>query len=834
MRTSLVVSTLVLSASGIGAGATFATQSYQGSVTLAQLTNAAISGNQIGTTGVSGSGLGGSNDYTAICPGVDDSIMAAASPGQWTEPMTKMMSTPTCTSLIGANHASGIVIGLDAVDVFSSTFSGATAGCSTRDTTGTNGLGLAYNTTLSYTDLQGNAKTLNFKNWTDVLALLYGGLDKSTVTGSGATQQGYSDCGSPQRRALVANWANLFEAKGTCSTNPSSACTTASYKSGPSTITFGGQLRHAFRRDDESGSSDLFATLIGLGTLYAANSTTGDTAGKVLTNNANAAIAYGVCQPSLSGFGVTPFCNAMNWDTTAANEPSATSHCALGANKQMVGPGGVNQLFCSVGGAACPSGSTTSTVCNSTGVCQWDGIHKRPPPNTWGDTSFAVGSGNIGYDVMPTGFQDNDPIRRPCIGFSTQTARPAEEVCNIDNPLGPGAGSGGQLGVVLSIANVDWITAPGSANCAGTLCPAQAIYPTARCTSFVTGAEMQAFRCATRSPPLKNNVCPDGAPINGGCQLPNEAGGTSFCENYGGLWPSGTDLTVNDGRIFNLVGYDGTSTGGPLSFPVPGTSLIVPFTGAFARLHTTEPVWDTSVSLTPPPLPGAGGPLQGPCKLTDMTDQIACLTQADPCSIGFAADYGKSVVGADALEISQIYPTAATIEQPFYPAWGKLYFNSSNGFDAIDGTRTFTDKAGVTDNGEAELALGQFESNTNSITALLTTFNFFTLANSPNGGGATPYCEDYNENMLCNSVTFPTNVNACNNNLIGLMSSNPASNPAVVNAAGSSPIPGDPSSVAANSSTSTVCGNGKLERYEDCDWSLGSTTCSKTCRNIAP
>jgi hypothetical protein len=552
------------------------------------------------------------------------------------------------------------------VDVFSSTFSGATAACSNGSTAPNNGLGLAYSTTLSYTDFQGNPQTLTFTDWTDVLALLYGGLDKSTVTGSGTTQQGYADCDSPQRKALAQSWADLFEANGstgssgnTCSSNPSSACTTATYKAGSGTITFNGQLRHAFRRDDGSSTADAFASAIGLGSLYATNTTTDDTAGPILTNNGGTAISYAVSVSKNSGYGVTPYCNSINWDTTAANEPSSTSHCALGANKQVVGPGGVDQLYCSVGGAACPSGSTTNSVCNNTGVCQWDGIHKRPPPNTWGDTSFVAGSGNIGYDVISTSYQDNDPIRRQCIGFSTQQAnKPAEEVCNIDNPLGPGNGSGGQLGLVLPIPSIDWIAQTGTTNCAGSLCPPQATFPTAKCTGWVTGNEMQAFRCATRSPAFKNNVCPDGAPIDGGCQVPNEAGGTSFCENYGGFWPSGTDLTVNDGRIFNLVAYDGTSTGGPINFPVPGTTLNVPFTGAFSRLHVTEPVWDTSVSTTPPNLPNTTTP-QGPCRQTNGENQIACLTQADPCSIGFAVDSVRPTAGTDAMEVNQIYPPAS-------------------------------------------------------------------------------------------------------------------------------------------------------------------------------
>jgi hypothetical protein len=540
---------------------------------------------------------------------------------------------------------------------------------------------------------------------------------------------------------------------------------------------------------------------------------------------------------------VSPYCNAMNWDTTAANEPGGTTHCALHANNQFVGPGGVPQLICSVGtNVACPSGSAIGATCNSTGTCQWDGIHKRPPPNTWGDlSSVTPASKNIGADVMPTSQQDNDPIRRQCIGLASfiGAGQPAEEICNIDNPLGPGAGTGGQLGLVLPMAEVDWITGSGTTNCAGTLCPAAAIFPTTSCNHFATGAETQVFQCAPGN--LKNLVCPDGAPINGGCQVPNNASNSSFCENNAGPanWPSGTDTVVNDSRIFNLIAYDGTSAGGPIAFPIPGTAASVAFMGAFARLHMTLPIWDHGASATPPTLPG--GQAQGPCQATDMTDQIACLTQADPCSVGYAGDGGKSwnvhqgrtlaVPGTDAMEISQVYPTTSGVQTGTYPFWRKLYYNSSNGFDAINGTLTYTDSQGTSDTGLAELALGQFESNTTSITGLLSTFNFFSLSGSPNGGGAAPYCEDFNENMLCSATTFPTNLNACNFNTSAL---SVAANSAVVNAGGSSAIPSDPSSVAASATKSTVCGNGVKEAFEDCDWVSGSTTCSKTCRTVFP
>jgi hypothetical protein len=924
MRTSLILATFFVAGAGaVSAGATFATQVFRGSDTLYDLTNSAISSTQ--------ANLGNSGDYAGGGSGAGESAMAAAAPTQWMAPMSKMMTSTTCSSELGPTRASGIVIGLDAVDVYSSSFSGANPSnaCSNQATAtilcsadstpcaagaqvnsacgaggkcevqlycssqpsqacpfpssttatactnagtgvagtcslqGNSGLGLAYDTSIAYTDIFGNAQTLKFKNWTDVLALLYGGLDKSASSGSGNTAVGYSDCNSPQRRALAANWANLFEANGngssgnSCSTNPSSACTTASYHVGSASITFNGQLRHAFRRDDASGTSDAFAGIIGLGSLYTVNTAGPAAAGPVLTKTNSSgvlsAISYSVSASAAGGFGATPYCNAMNWDTTADSETAAGLHCQAGANKLLVGPGGVPQLFC--GATACASGSTTATACSGGGFCTWDGQHKRPPAGTWGDVSYVTpASKNIGYDVTSTAYQDNDPIRRQCVGLSSLfgVTQPAEEVCNTDNPLGPGSGTGGQLGLVLPMAEVDWITATGSTNCNGAQCPTAAIYPTTVCTQFGYGAEMQAFSCATSSPIRKNNVCPSGANPNGGCQIPLNAAGSSFCENNPVKWP-GIDPIQNDGRIYNLYVYDGTATGGPVSYNVPATTDTLSFSGAFARVHMTLPIWDHGASASPPNLPGTTQP-QTKCQQLDMTDQIACLAQADPCSVGYAGDGGKqwntravpalASAGSDAVQVSEVYPTTLGVQNGSYPFWRKLYYNSSNGFDAINGNTTFSSTLGPNpDYGLAELALGQYESNTTSITGLLSTFKFFALDNSPNGGGANPYCEDFNENTICSATTFPTNVNACANNsaaltvaqnTAGVSVGSAGQSGAVQNVAGSSNIPSDPSSVAANSTTSTVCGNGKIEPFEDCDVALTPSTCSTTCRIKLP
>ena len=56
-----------------------------------------------------------------------------------------------------------------------------------------------------------------------------------------------------------------------------------------------------------------------------------------------------------------------------------------------------------------------------------------------------------------------------------------------------------------------------------------------------------------------------------------------------------------------------------------------------------------------------GPPAAEPCQEGQATNQIGCLVQADPCSVGFAGDGARTLPGADALRISSVYPTPQTL-----------------------------------------------------------------------------------------------------------------------------------------------------------------------------
>ena len=200
-----------------------------------------------------------------------------------------------------------------------------------------------------------------------------------------------------------------------------------------------------------------------------------------------------------------------------------------------------------------------------------------------------------------------------------------------------------------------------------------------------------------------------------------------------------------------------------------------------------------------------------------MTDQIGCLTQADPCSIGYAGDGAKlwythtgacaanaaaglacpTAANTDASRVAQTYGQTASVQKlgraGEYQLSRKLYFSSLVGFGNIAATTADPTAAD-------EVALAQFESTPAEINGILTSNGFFTLGTESPAGTDTQFCEDFNEQTICGA---PSNNNGC------------LGNPA--------PIP---------SSANTVCGNGILEAYEECDTNVnaGAGGCSTTCR----
>jgi hypothetical protein len=850
MRKSIAIATgLVVGAGITAAGALTLPTAYYGSDSLLYVTRDAI---------LAAPGLGSSQEanYLAGGSGAGQSAMAASSvkaSTQQTAPMTKMLTNGVCNKIGGTNgsaatNASGIVIGMDAVDILASSTipaitNGGQAVCSDSSVADQNAQeanGLAYSGSIAagvpFANTAGNTQ-----NWKWTLALLYGGLDLSAPAGT------LPDCSSSVRAALVNNWSLLFQNSSTCSNGTASPAAPSGNNAdvcGDSVHVAAGDgthvpLMHAFRRDDSSGTSDVFSSLIGLQVLMPSPSAS--------SNN---------------GFGASPYCNALNWDTNVNNnnggfcggQLNSLGNLTFGPDDQFVGPGGVidpNSL-CTFKSFASSAVSGTET-CNTTGG---GGNHRMPPPGTWGNTPAITGNPS-NFDVLPTGFQDNDPIRRTCIGTisggqTTNVLASGEQVCNLD----------GKLGVVLAVPTSDFISS--QTNPAGT---PEVQYPTVACTGAQRlGKPVNVLNCGPFQSATHAGECPDGDGLIGtSCEVPIATSPlTSQCiaSKTVSVVSHKRTLGSPDGRVYNLFMRDGTTTDGSITYIEQtiqnGTSSppTVDFIGGMGTIHTIATVWNdgnvainATLALTSPPNVG--------CQMVSADDQVGCLVQADPCSFGYAADGGKSwstrqngivcqtlaaqgvcagsgtngtqppystssalapfvcpaqCIGSglagpqstDSLRIDQTYPTETTVtdlgsQTVEYQIARKLYFNSLVGFSAITaGT------SGQTDTATGELTLAQYEASVVSgvpvINSILTSVGYFTLPSAATAPYNAPFCEDFNEELVCGAAAgaggTASNVDACPGN---------AGNNATLGVAVGLP------------STGSICGNGIQEPYEECD-----------------
>jgi hypothetical protein len=876
MKTSISIASLVVVGSS-AAGASALPNPYFGSDTLFNVTRTAIT-NEEAAAAPFGINIGASTNYVGGGSGGGASAMAKgatnANAAQQTAPMSRMIKTDgnTCTFNGGTKgsadtNASGIVIGLDAVSVLSSNNAGGQfTGTTTSTTCNGNGGGEAKSGSpagIFQNGTTGNGGANAVETWKWALALIYGGLDLSTCKANG-TSCSAQDCNSAARRAIAANWQAVFQNGCTMSsTNGANSGVSAS-----SACSFaGGALWHAFRRDDTSGTADVFSGLLGL--------------------------SPGTSNSSLNGFGASPYCNALNWDSTASPVSSTTgnrlypsaydnTNCAAGGHEQFTGPGGIvdpNSIdgncttsghcqgpgdgtagpVCVVGGTACADGSTCtadlchtdgSLACASADACK--GIKHRMPPNTnddstepgtcqgsgvacthnpdncaagtgpcnptgvWGLAPLGI-SGTQAFDVLPTQMQDNDPIRRSCQGGAVgNAAHVGEEVCNLD----------GALGLVVPMVDSDWII--GKSFNSG---PALTQYPTNKCGGFLAGKSVQILNCAPRGAQHHDGECPNGDSENGAaCQVPvDNTTSTSACFNDAASTPTikVRALPLAHGRVYNLVMRDGTMTSpsiGIAQYPVNSISQNLDFAGAYNRIHATETIVG----------PGAPG-----CQYVDMTDQLGCLAAGDPCSIAFAGfeasnwqvrtngfdpadnpSHGTDTAGfwdSNALQIAGVTPTTSAVQalgtSTEYQFSRKLYFNSLFGFGnvAAEGAGGTAGDTFAAD----EITLAKYEAIATNIDPILTSFSYFGLGSQSPLGANVPFCEDFNETTICKATT--SNVNGCvNNNSV-------------------SGIPGETGGSPNTAPTqSTICGDGVVEAFEECDGTAGITAggggCSAQCR----
>jgi cysteine-rich repeat protein len=146
--------------------------------------------------------------------------------------------------------------------------------------------------------------------------------------------------------------------------------------------------------------------------------------------------------------------------------------------------------------------------------------------------------------------------------------------------------------------------------------------------------------------------------------------------------------------------------------------------------------------------------------------------------------------GTVALKVNAVSNIASCVRSFEYPLARKLYLNTLVGFENVAGQELSL----------ARCFAGTGLSGSATIDAMVAMHGFVPL-------GVAPYCEDFNEVSLC-GVPGP-NTNACTNN--------------------PSPLPGG--------TTSTTCGNGVVEIFEECDdgaFNGAAGHCTSTCRFPAP
>jgi len=582
MRTMIVGATVLL----VGAGAPMAwgatppdtngnNIALQGSDTLEEVTKAILAT----CTGATSAGI----TYLGGGSGTGETAMSTTPPTQKEAPMSRFFNQSAAVCAFSSTME-GLVIGLDGLAVVGSqvnagsrcggalakdssvsfTVSGSCPGCDTGTST--------------YTVGNGNG---GFAGWKDVLKLVYTGLDHTTST--------TPDCASPTRKALVANYGKLFQ----------TGCTSGTCPQG---------LKHAWRRGDASGTTDVFLAALG----------------SPLKGLASAQIANG--KP------------AKNW-------------------------------FCNA--------TPLNTV--------------NPPPFLNSDGTLNSGTTSTGQSFGgASDYLDGDPIRISCdttLSDDDGNLVSGDNVCNYG---GAGAlGTPGTLGLVLPVevpTNLD----------------ANALYNIPACTAGKFGLAPPRLL----SPgPLPNYItpCPGGATS---CPCPNggKLVGTSCWQPYQDLGGGARNYNclnqqqyvqgavkngTTDGRTYNLFAKNSNGTYALDGFNVPedpssfasgdDTDLTQRYiTGAFYRIHMAN-VSTGSTGTT--------------CQKADSTAQIGCLTQADPCTIGYAGREADTVnANVVALTVNGIADSAANIakllgptDPTTYPLSRKLFFNTLQGFQNLQG-----------------------------------------------------------------------------------------------------------------------------------------------------
>jgi hypothetical protein len=327
----LIAATLGLAL--IASSASAQNRSLKGSDTLFEMTQEMFDLCQIqpGNMIYVGGGSGGGED-------------ALKAQQQQVAPMSRFLNAAACGSTGVLSHGQGYVAALDAIGVLSDDTEATT--CNTLRYQGSMPVAASANgnTTVECpgctdSDADGVLDTYNFSEWQQVLRIVYVGrhnavnANECVENAPGVPAGETADCNSDVRNTLVNNWSSLFEA----------GCTDPECSA----------LKHAFRRDDISGTTDTFLNLLSLpgiatnpfcnGTEFedkdpirrACDGNGQSTAGENVCRRTNFAKDAGNTTPTSPDFGAV----------TSANAPTTSSRGDLGLVLPIVMPTAAGDQF---------------------------------------------------------------------------------------------------------------------------------------------------------------------------------------------------------------------------------------------------------------------------------------------------------------------------------------------------------------------------------------------------------------------------------------------------------------------------------------------------------
>jgi len=774
MKSSLIIATLVVAGAGVvgatvGATGAGVVQLY-GSDTLGPLTGAVIQ--QAGTGWNNGqqiSTAANTLNYNGGGSGTGQSDMISGT--QDIAPMSSMLNSGICSvsAAVGSTTtAHGCVIGLDGVGVWASSDNAENTTCNgtpvypfvATDNACTSGTSTGVDTTTGL-DINNTVCGITLgttAGWRDILKILYFGKD----------QAGAIHCDSTVRLCLANNYGAVFE-NANCSSQ------------GPGDVTTAGsphctQIRHLFRRDDASGTTDVFGSLLGFG------------------------------GPSVLKGGVQIPSAMATKNNTKAYWMGSDSFCNN------------TQNF---------SAAPESTQFKPTPSGQNPGLEAATDSNLLPYTNY------VANDMM-----DRDPIRREC-----WTSGGGEQVCEgpTFDPTATCSATGTTGATQCNTSSVNGVCSQTKdCQCLNNQCwnkkgTLGLVLPIVTMTTLGTQATPEQFNTqpCTSFTQIKAPVtdvggsfqsmnCPSGdANTNGSCFVPADANGNPNC--LADLATTNAPATGSAQGGYNATNGDWEDTG---KGPTPNSASPLVY-NLYIYAKNSSNQWVYALDETGRPVAGdafhrihstqtlSANPLVVPCQQGNETNQIGCLVGASPCSLGYAGRGAYGLLSYSAggttttqtgtqyqmasLRVNGVPSTDTCIDYFEYPYTRKLYLNS------IVGMGTLT-----ANTGEWYLAQDECTANAQNVATMAALqmnpqFGpFVPIPSFINGGN--PFCEDFNEAMLCSAST---NANACT----------------------------AAQSAGYATGFQTTCGNGTVEYGEDCDPALvagksplPTPGCSNTCR----